>query len=53
MGLKIAGIQMYCREDKDGNVQKALRLGELAAGNGAQIGGARRALGVVRLPLCL
>ncbi|MBN1255929.1 MAG: acyltransferase [Deltaproteobacteria bacterium] len=37
MGLTIAGIQMACREDKDDNVQKALRMGQLAAQRGAQI----------------
>lgn len=37
MGLKIAGIQMYCREDKNVNVQKALRLGGLAADKGVKI----------------
>jgi len=37
MGIKIAGIQMVCREDKDDNVRKALRMGELAAEKGAQI----------------
>jgi N-carbamoylputrescine amidase len=37
MVIKIAGIQMVCREDKSDNLQKALRLGELAAEKGAQI----------------
>jgi N-carbamoylputrescine amidase len=35
--IKIAGIQMVCREDKADNVQKALRMGRLAAEKGAQI----------------
>lgn len=35
--IKIAGVQMACREDKEDNVQKALTMGELAAGKGAQI----------------
>jgi len=37
MGIKIAGIQMVCQEDKDANVRKALRMGRLAAEKGAQI----------------
>jgi N-carbamoylputrescine amidase len=37
MGIKVAGIQMVCREDKTDNVQKALRMGRLAAEKGAQI----------------
>jgi N-carbamoylputrescine amidase len=37
MGIKIAGIQMVCREDKDANIQKALRMGKLAAEKGARI----------------
>jgi N-carbamoylputrescine amidase len=37
MGIKIAGIQMICCEDKEVNVQKALRMGRLAAEKGAQI----------------
>jgi N-carbamoylputrescine amidase len=37
MKIKVAGIQMVCREDKDDNVRKALRMGELAAEKGAQI----------------
>jgi N-carbamoylputrescine amidase len=35
--IKIAGIQMACSEDKDDNVQKALRMGQLAAKRGAGI----------------
>ena len=35
--IKIAGIQMACSEDKDENVQKALRMGQLAAKKGARI----------------
>ena len=35
--IKIAGIQMACSEDKKDNVQKALRMGQLAAEKGAQI----------------
>ncbi len=35
--IKIAGIQMSCSEEKDDNVQKALRMGQLAAQKGAQI----------------
>ena len=37
MGIKIAGIQMTCREEKADNVQKATRMGQLAAEKGAQI----------------
>jgi N-carbamoylputrescine amidase len=37
MGTKIAGIQMVCREEKDDNVRKAVRMGQLAAEKGAQI----------------
>jgi N-carbamoylputrescine amidase len=37
MGIKIAGIQMVCREEKDDNVRKAVRMGQLAAEKGAQI----------------
>jgi N-carbamoylputrescine amidase len=37
MEIKIAGIQMVCREDKADNIQKALRMGRLAAEKGAQI----------------
>ncbi|UCC66043.1 MAG: acyltransferase [Deltaproteobacteria bacterium] len=37
MEIKIAGVQMACREDKKDNVQKALTMGELAAEKGAQI----------------
>jgi N-carbamoylputrescine amidase len=37
MGIKIAGIQMACREEKDDNVRKAVRMAELAADKGAQI----------------
>jgi N-carbamoylputrescine amidase len=35
--IKIAGIQMSCSEEKDDNVQKALRMGQFAAQKGAQI----------------
>ena len=37
MQIKIAGIQLTCREDKEANVQKAVRMGRLAAEKGAQI----------------
>ena len=37
MRIKVAGIQMVCREEKDDNVRKALRMGELAVEKGAQI----------------
>ena len=37
MSVKIAGIQMGCGEDKEDNVQRALRMGRLAAEKGAQI----------------
>lgn len=37
MGVKIAGIQMGCGEDKEDNVQRALRMGRLAAEKGAQV----------------
>ena len=37
MTIKVAGIQMVCREEKDDNVRKAVRMGELAADKGAQI----------------
>jgi N-carbamoylputrescine amidase len=37
MRIKVAGIQMVCREEKDGNVRKAVRMAELAAAKGAQI----------------
>jgi N-carbamoylputrescine amidase len=37
MRIKVAGIQMVCREEKDDNVRKAVRMAELAAGKGAQI----------------
>ncbi len=37
MGIKIAGVQMTCREDKEQNVQKALKLGQIAAEKGAHI----------------
>lgn len=37
MGIKIAGIQMVCSEDKDDNIQRALRMGMVAAEKGAQI----------------
>jgi len=37
MLIKIAGVQMACREDKEHNIQKALKMGELAAEKGAQI----------------
>jgi N-carbamoylputrescine amidase len=35
--LKICGIQMACVEDKEKNLQKAVRLAELAAEKGAKI----------------
>jgi len=35
--LKICGIQMACVEDKQKNLQKAVRLAELAADKGAKI----------------
>lgn len=35
--LKIAGVQVACREDKEYNVQKTLRVAKLAAEKGAQI----------------
>jgi N-carbamoylputrescine amidase len=37
MRIKVAGIQMVCREEKDDNVRKAVRMAELAADKGAQI----------------
>ncbi len=37
MKIKIAGIQIACREEKDDNVRKALRMAKLAAEKGAQL----------------
>jgi N-carbamoylputrescine amidase len=37
MGTKIAGIQMVCREEKNDNVRKAVRMAGLAVEKGAQI----------------
>ena len=35
--IKVAGVQMFCSEEKDRNVDKAVRLAEIAAEKGAQI----------------
>jgi N-carbamoylputrescine amidase len=35
--IKVAGIQMFCSEEKERNVDKAVRLAEIAAEKGAQI----------------
>jgi N-carbamoylputrescine amidase len=35
--IKIAGIQIACSENKDDNIHKVLRMGQLAAQKGAQI----------------
>ena len=35
--IKVAGIQMFCSEEKERNVEKAVRLAEIAAEKGAQI----------------
>jgi N-carbamoylputrescine amidase len=35
--IKVAGVQMFCSEDKERNVEKAVRLAQIAAEKGAQI----------------
>ena len=35
--IKIAGVQMFCSEEKERNVDKAVRLAQIAAEKGAQI----------------
>jgi len=35
--IKIAGVQMFCSEEKERNVEKAVRLAQIAAEKGAQI----------------
>ncbi len=35
--IKVAGVQMFCSEDKERNVDKAVRLAQIAAEKGAQI----------------
>jgi N-carbamoylputrescine amidase len=35
--IKVAGIQMFCSEEKERNVDKAVRLAQIAAEKGAQI----------------
>ena len=35
--IKVAGVQMFCSEEKERNVDKAVRLAQIAAEKGAQI----------------
>ena len=35
--IKVAGVQMFCSEEKERNVEKAVRLAQIAAEKGAQI----------------
>jgi N-carbamoylputrescine amidase len=35
--IKVAGVQMFCSEEKERNVDKAVRLAQIAAERGAQI----------------